>query len=386
MKIVFITNYFNHHQSSFAEELNKQTNGNFIFIETTPMDDERKKMGWGFEKIPDYVKKMYISEEMKSECKKNILEADAVIVGSAPFYLVKERMKSKKIVFRYSERIYKKKSQLLQFFLRLIKYQYENFFNENSFLLCASAYAAYDYNKTFVYKNKSYKWGYFTKLKKYDDISLLINQKEKKSIIWVARLINLKHPELAIEMADFLKKSGIHFSLKIIGDGEMKKCIIDQIRQRKLEDCIEMLGTKSPDEVRRYMEKSEIFIFTSDFNEGWGAVLNEAMNSACAVVVSHAIGAVPFLIENWKNGIIYKQNDKQGLFSAVKWLLLHDNERKSFSKEAYYTILNHWNATIAVERLVKIIQKIQNNQNSISLYQDGPCSKAPILKNNWFKT
>lgn len=47
-------------------------------------------------------------------------------------------------------------------------------------------------------------------------------------------------------------------------------------------------------EVRSYMEKADIYLFTSDFNEGWGAVLNESMNSGCAVVASHAIGSVPF--------------------------------------------------------------------------------------------
>jgi hypothetical protein len=34
-----------------------------------------------------------------------------------------------------------------------------------------------------------------------------------------------------------------------------------------------------PEEVRVHMEQSNIYLFTSDFGEGWGAVLNEAMNS-----------------------------------------------------------------------------------------------------------
>ena len=32
------------------------------------------------------------------------------------------------------------------------------------------------------------------------------------------------------------------------------------------------------------MEQADIYLFTSDRNEGWGAVANEAMNSACAMV------------------------------------------------------------------------------------------------------
>ena len=54
------------------------------------------------------------------------------------------------------------------------------------------------------------------------------------------------------------------------------------------------------------MEQADVFLFTSNYLEGWGAVLNEAMNSACAVVAGHGIGAVPFLLKHGKNGLVYK--------------------------------------------------------------------------------
>ena len=37
-----------------------------------------------------------------------------------------------------------------------------------------------------------------------------------------------------------------------------------------------MLGSMTPEQVREHMEESILFLFTSDFGEGWGAVLNEA--------------------------------------------------------------------------------------------------------------
>ena len=51
------------------------------------------------------------------------------------------------------------------------------------------------------------------------------------------------------------------------------------------------------------MEQANIFIISSTHEEGWGAVVNEAMNSGCVVIGSHAAGAVPFLIENAKKWI-----------------------------------------------------------------------------------
>lgn len=74
-----------------------------------------------------------------------------------------------------------------------------------------------------------------------------------------------------------LKKKGYSFKISIIGNGEMEAQLREMIRSKGVEDCVEMLGAMSPDEVRAYMERADVFLFTSDFNEGWGAVLNESI-------------------------------------------------------------------------------------------------------------
>ena len=110
----------------------------------------------------------------------------------------------------------------------------------------------------------------------------------------------------------------------------------------------------TPEQVRKYMEDAQIFLFTSDRNEGWGAVLNEAMNSACAVVASHAIGATPFLIEHQKNGLIYRDGDRKDLYKNVKRLLDCPQQRMELSKQAYKTIVDEWNAENAAEKVLKL--------------------------------
>ena len=57
MKFVFVSNYYNHHQSEFSEIMYKMTNGNYTFIETIPMENERKDLGWSLSRLPVFVKK-----------------------------------------------------------------------------------------------------------------------------------------------------------------------------------------------------------------------------------------------------------------------------------------------------------------------------------------
>ena len=61
--LVLISNYFNHHQKAFCDEMYTHLGEGFKFVETMPMEDFRSKMGWGKEEIPPYVLKTHLSGE-----------------------------------------------------------------------------------------------------------------------------------------------------------------------------------------------------------------------------------------------------------------------------------------------------------------------------------
>ncbi len=384
MKIVFVSNYYNHHQSAISEEFYKQTGGSYVFIATAQMSDERKKLGYSFDE-PSFVVKSYKDEETYKYCINLINDAEVVIAGSTPEKMIRKRIRSGKLVFRYSERIYKNKKKLLQLPLRYIKYHFDNYPYKNVYMLCASAYAARDYAITGMFKGKTFKWGYFPAVKKYDDIEKLIDDKTPASILWVARLIEWKHPDASIRLAKRLKQAGYKFKLSLIGNGELENKIRDMIKAENLEDCVQMLGSMKPEEVRRYMEKAEIFLFTSDFNEGWGAVLNESMNSACAVVASHAIGSVPFLINDGENGFMYKNGDVGDLYNNVDLLLNNSEKCKKMANNAYKTLTDTWNAKVAAQRFMNLSAYVLSGKYVDDLYCDGPCSRVKRLKNKWYK-
>lgn len=385
MKVVFLTNTYNHHQAPLAEELYKLFGDDFCFIQTMPMTLERKQLGWSNYDIPSFVRSTFNGTDADKECKKTIYDSDVVIIGSASNKWIAERIKRNKLTFRYSERIYKNKKKILSFPVRFLKYHWENAFSRNTYLLCASAYAAADYAKTGNFIGKAFKWGYFPEVKKYDSPESLIAAKKTASILWVARLIDWKHPEIPIEIAKRLKLEGYRFTLDIIGSGILENRLKAQIRLENLDDCVHMLGSMKPEQVREYMEQSEIFLFTSDRNEGWGAVLNESMNSACAVVASHAIGSVPFLIEDGKNGLIYQDGNLDDLYRKVKYLLEHEKERRQISINAYETMVTEWNAENAADKFIRLVQSLLNGEKHPNVSTCGVCSEADILSDDWYK-
>ena len=138
-----------------------------------------------------------------------------------------------------------------------------------------------------------------------------------------------------------------------------------------------------PEEVRKYMDKADIYVFGSNFSEGWGAVVNEAMNSACAVVISHAVGSAAYLIDKNKNGMVYQCGDVKSLAKFLEKLITNDELRLDLGRNAYQTITSKWTAKTAVERFLTLCEQCSQEGNCLGAYTDGPCSKAEIIKNNW---
>lgn len=373
--VVFLSNYFNHHQQPFSDKMYNILGKNYLFVQTEPMETERKNMGWAIEKYPEYV---VTEQDIKGNINiyQNIIDnADAVIIGSAPESLIENRKNLNKLIFRYSERPLKKSFELLKYPIRYYKWHKVNPKNKPIYMLCASAYTASDYAKFGLFKDKCYKWGYFPETKKYENIISLIKNKEKNSIVWVARFINWKHPEIALNIAKRLKNEGYNFCIKMIGNGKMLEEITQAVTNENLTDCIKVLGAMKPEEVRKHMEKSEIHLFTSDRQEGWGAVLNESMNSACVPVANRQIGSVPFLINNNENGFMYNTIDD--LYQKVKLLLDIPEKRIKMAKNAYKTITEEWNAETAAQRFMNLASNI-----SYCRYESGPLSKSKIIMDN----
>ncbi len=377
MKLCFLSNYYTHHQKPLCEKLYKLTDKSFAFVETESFDQARLKLGW----------QQDIDVPFVMQCGDGASEAidncDALILGSAPLDMVNARLQAGKPVFKYSERVFKSGYNYAKWLPRLVSY-YKNYGkHKNMYLLAASAYASSDFAKHGTFRGKSYKWGYFPETYIYDT-DKLFSGKDPKKILWCGRLIGWKHAELAVETAKRLRAEGVDFTMDIIGTGEEEASLKAQIEANGLFEAVQLTGAKSPLEVRAAMERAGIYIFTSDFNEGWGAVLNEAMNSGCAVVASHAIGAVPFLVKHGQNALIYQNGNTSDLYAKVRALLTHPEKQKMLGENAYKTIKEEWNAETAAERLLLFTEQIKQS-GSCKLFKSGPCSAAPIIKNGWFK-
>ncbi len=372
MKIVFVSNFLNHHQIPFCEYL-KTLIDEFWFIAT----ENGGSQGYQTSHLRDYV--IDFSAE-KERAEHEILTADAVIFGGCPDELVTLRMKENKLSFIYSERLFKKGiwRALIPKNFAMLHTRYLHHKNKNFYVLAASAFLPYDLSLFAFPRNKIFKWGYFP-----ENNLCFKKEKERNTILYVGRLLKLKHVETVIETARLLKKDGNDFNVTIVGDGPEKEHLLALTSSYHLEGRVNFAGSKTHDEVLDIMSKSQIYMFTSDFNEGWGAVLNEAMASGCAVVASSAVGSVPFLIRHQENGLIYKFGDDKNAYYGVKDLLMDAQKAKRLGENARRTI-EHYNYRIAAERFLAAVKEFYAD-NKMTPADFGVFSSVQVIKNNWFK-
>ena len=157
----------------------------------------------------------------------------------------------------------------------------------------------------------------------------------------------------------------------MLGTGALEEKIKNIIKKYNLEDVLEVVGQVPSEEVKKYMEKANIFIGTSDSNEGWGAVINESMNAGCAIVANKKMGSVPFLIGNNDRGFMY--DNYQDLENKIKQLIENKDLRVKKKKNAYNFIITKWTGEIAAENIIKTFNAVIEEKET--MVKTGPASK-----------
>lgn len=372
--IIYVSAFLSPHVKPFCDYLYEKTNGEFVYVETIELTEERKSMGYSYDKdSAPYV----VNYSANIQHINNMIDtAECVIINpcsSAP-NLVKNRLKNNLLTFFISERIFKK--GLVKILDPRVWKMITLFFNNKSkkiYLLSMGGYVGKDFSFLGFPKEKIYRFGYFP-----ESSNKLIMHKEQTSTIelsWVGRMISWKRPEFAVKIVKMLKDKGYSVHLSMCGDGPLKEGTKNLISQYKLEDEITLYGTVANEKARKIVENSIALVSTSTKMEGWGAVVNEALDVGTPVVACRDIGAAPYLIKNGVNGYTYPVNDVRGAVDSVLKIFERQLEYRKNARETVKT----WNSQVASERFYIILNEIYNGNSKPDLYETGPMSKEREL-------
>lgn len=392
-RLAIFSSVLNHHQAGVADELYKMLGDDFIFVELECKNENKGSLE-DFSSRP-YLIRTWEGLESLRFAKKIALSAEVcVFSGTCCLIYMRERLKLNLLTFDMDERPLKR--GLINIFskanLKTITYYWINgWYNKPLYKLCCSAYTSSDYRRMRMFDNKCYKWGYFPSKINQEIINTpnsVINQSIK--FIWCARFIKWKHPELPLYLMTLLRRKGYNVKLDMYGGGPLLSKAQMLSSSLGLNSDVDFKGDIPNHELMSEFAKHDVFLFTSDENEGWGVVANEAMSQSCVLVASDKIGSIPYLIKDGINGYIFKSskshygfkkcdvtvdpNALSSLFRVVESLMNSWDSTVKVKREAQYTIENIWNPRRASLSLLQLIDELLEAKDTV--ISNGPCSKA----------
>ena len=366
MKIIFLSNYINHHQIGLCDELFKLCGeSNFYFIQEENIPEKRLKLGYK-NNFCDRPYVVCLNGANRDAIRKMIMDSDIIInTASQGLNFLKPAMKARKIVFWYSERLFKDYS-LIKTIAKYFRAKYYFHGNPNQYHLLASSYG-YDDMRLISKKwlEHSFEFGYFPITNSREVIKKNISSNKTINFLFAGRLIDWKHPEIVINTANYLKKSSVDYHITVVGNGPLKDKLMSAIDKEGFKTHISVLGSVPFAEMPKPYMNNDFLLFASDRREGWGAVLNEAMSFGCVPIANVEAGASRTLIKDEENGFIYnKMNFDDVLEKAIKTKI--DNSYYAISELASRTIVEGWNYAVAAKKLYDLAMCIFEGKNIIS--------------------
>ena len=168
---------------------------------------------------------------------------------------------------------------------------------------------------------------------------------KKKTIISIGRLTKQKNFQFLINAFSIIQKKNSELNLCILGEGEDRTKLERQIKNLDLTDKVFLLGNKK--NIYNYLKNSDIFILPSLWEDP-GFVLIEAGYMNKLIISSDCPNGPKELLENGKNGFLFKSNSLDNFLSEFYNLKNCDeniikNKKISFKKKIKeFTLLNHY--------------------------------------------
>lgn len=339
MKFVFWQNALSIHQSALISTL-AESHEVILVVEQLCLSS-RKKSGWG---LPEMGEAVIISEPSDIQIlslvdfSKDVIHIFSGISAFPMVYKAFKAAASKRLhVIVYLEP-YKYNGWIGVF--RRIKYFFLNLRYGryiHAFLVTGKT-GVRAYSKAGFSSQKVFEWGYFTDhtphKKTYPNEGYRIMYvgdliPRKRIIEFTTVLINMVTKVKACFMArcygNEKRRScpadvSVHsIKLKefaIIGDGPQQKKLMDLINGHEF---INYLGTIQNSEVRSLINKYDLLVLPSSY-DGWGAVVNEALQSGTRVLCSDACGAST-LLDGVERGGTFSWQESEGLEKALNYWL-----------------------------------------------------------------
>ncbi|RZK36081.1 MAG: glycosyltransferase [Pedobacter sp.] len=180
-------------------------------------------------------------------------------------------------------------------------------------------------------------------------------------VLFAGKLERKKSPDLLLRAFLELNTDDVH--LLFVGNGELEENLKGKAEREKVKaKCskpnIHFLDFKNQSEMPVIYQACDLFCLPSKGpGETWGLAVNEAMAAGKAVLISDRVGCGTDLVENVKNGYIFKAQDENDLLVKLK-ILVEDHAALAEMGKRSAEKIKQWSFKLQVEAIIEAVNKL----------------------------
>lgn len=323
MILILFQNCVSPHQVPYIKELSINPNIEDVFLIVSRYDyKERQDMGWNNKKLIDNtaIKLIYkpsknIVQQLLSTNKNAFYFFSGIRADKDVFEWFKESLNYPVKRYIITEPPFTFNKPLWMHYIRF-------FLQDYKFVKYIHGVFAIGEDAVKYYKNISRQWKVFP-------FQYVTEHNERTKgaakgnlkLLFVGNLCKRKNVKIVIEALKGLN----NLEFTIVGNGEEKMNLEKLAQEYKIP--VSFLGTKDMKEIPSIMQENDVLILPS-LHDGWGAVVNEAMDLGLYVIVSNRCGARTMIDKGITGEVFISNNIKSLRGSIVHCLEIKDDIRK----------------------------------------------------------
>jgi glycosyltransferase involved in cell wall biosynthesis len=163
-------------------------------------------------------------------------------------------------------------------------------------------------------------------------------------LITVGRLHHAKGHDVTLRALARLRREGRAVQLSIIGSGPERQALESLVRQFRLEDSVEFVGTLPEDEVVTRLQQADAFVLASR-DEPRAVAYMESMALALPTIGTEAGGSAE-IITNEEDGLLVPPEDEERLAVAIRRVIDDPELRARLARNARQTAVKRFDSRI----------------------------------------
>lgn len=173
-------------------------------------------------------------------------------------------------------------------------------------------------------------------------------------IVTIGALVDHKGHRYLLEALPLAMRHMPDLHLVILGEGELRRPLEQQIQRLHLEKAVRLPGFRT--DVLALARSADLFVMSS-VTEGLGSTVLDAMAMGLAVVGTRA-GGIPEAVVDGETGILVPVADPPALARAIVALMQDPERRRRYGAAGRARVAAHFSVDHLVQRTVEVYQDV----------------------------